>query len=409
LSLKENPATDEIRAGVERILASRTFGPRASIHTLLVYLLERSLDASTPPPKEYTIGVEAFGRPESYDPQQDPYVRVQAGRLRNKLEEYYRTEGAEDPLLVELPKRQFRLQFSHKETIVGAPEAPRDRKRYLPWLLVAVLAIAVVVLLVRDARRSPPAQPAAMTPELAAVWGGFLNSPRPILLCLGTHQFYKYTKGYIREPGLDEADPSVVRARLEELRKALASDSLAPRYGYTGTGQATSAFLLGKFLGEHLRAVQLVRSSALTWDEISENNVIFLSAKVNPQIQVLPQVWPFRVDDKDAIVNRYPKPGELKEYVRGPTPDRAVAEEYSLLTFSPGLHGRGELLIVESPTTTGFWSAIKYLTERLYAADLVAKVTGSTTSMPRHFQLVIRSRVRDAVPIHIEYVTHRPL
>jgi hypothetical protein len=70
--------------------------------------------------KEYTVGIEAFNKPgprlkpscaDGYDPQQDGSVRQHIRKLRQKLKEYNRTEGTPDPLLVELPNRQYRLSF----------------------------------------------------------------------------------------------------------------------------------------------------------------------------------------------------------------------------------------------------------------------------------------------------------
>ena len=99
------------------------------MHTLLAYLVEKTLTEAEKPLKEYTIGVEAFGRPEGYDPQQDAYVRVQAGKLRQKLNEYYTGEGSSDPIHIELPKRQFLLEFQHRQPTETAAEPVVDRQR----------------------------------------------------------------------------------------------------------------------------------------------------------------------------------------------------------------------------------------------------------------------------------------
>ena len=62
----------------------------------LRYVVERSLLNSAP--KEYEIAVEVLGRPSDYDPDVDAAVRVEAGRLRNRLREYYDTVGKTDSI-----------------------------------------------------------------------------------------------------------------------------------------------------------------------------------------------------------------------------------------------------------------------------------------------------------------------
>src|SRR5215470_14731822 len=101
----------EMRQELGRILASRTFRDRESLQQLLDYLVRKTLEGSADGLKEYVIGVDVFGKPEGYDPQSDASVRVQIGKLRRKLEEYYLTEGSASPQMLQLPKRNFTIAF----------------------------------------------------------------------------------------------------------------------------------------------------------------------------------------------------------------------------------------------------------------------------------------------------------
>src|SRR5208282_3465668 len=78
------------------------------------YLAKQSLYHPDAPLKEYQIATEVFGRPTDFDPQLDSTIRVQAGRLRTKLAEYYGSEGVEDSVLVELPKGAYVVSFHHR-------------------------------------------------------------------------------------------------------------------------------------------------------------------------------------------------------------------------------------------------------------------------------------------------------
>ncbi len=93
---------------------------------LLRYVVERSLAGS--PPKEFEIAVEALGRGAEYDPEVDATVRVEAGRLRNRLREYYDTAGEQDPIFIDVPKGGYGAVFASREsaskTLVPDSEQP---------------------------------------------------------------------------------------------------------------------------------------------------------------------------------------------------------------------------------------------------------------------------------------------
>jgi TolB-like protein len=90
---------------VERILRSKVFAAATRSQAFLQYVVEKSLANS--PPKEYAIAVDVFERGTEYDPAVDSTVRVEAGRLRSRLREYYAGEGREDVLCIEVPKGSY--------------------------------------------------------------------------------------------------------------------------------------------------------------------------------------------------------------------------------------------------------------------------------------------------------------
>ena len=93
---------------------------------LLRYVVERSLAGSAP--KEFEIAVEVLGRGGEYDPDVDATVRVEAGRLRNRLREYYDTAGEQDPIFIDVPKGGYGAVFVSREaaskTLVPGSEDP---------------------------------------------------------------------------------------------------------------------------------------------------------------------------------------------------------------------------------------------------------------------------------------------
>src|ERR1700727_2787345 len=96
---------------VDNIIKSHSLRSSESLCRLLLYLAKQSIDHPDAQLKEYQIATEVYGRHSDFDPQADSIIRVQVGRLRVKLTEYYATEGAADPIVVKIPKGSYHLIF----------------------------------------------------------------------------------------------------------------------------------------------------------------------------------------------------------------------------------------------------------------------------------------------------------
>ena len=104
----------QYQAEIEKLVASHALHGSESLCKLLRYLGKQALEHPGVPVKEYQIATEVFGRQADFDPQLDSMVRVQAGRLRTKLAEYYSTEGGSDRIVVELPKGSYAVTFHER-------------------------------------------------------------------------------------------------------------------------------------------------------------------------------------------------------------------------------------------------------------------------------------------------------
>ncbi len=96
-----------IEAQVARLLASSQFSGAGRLSAFLEFVVRKTVVGQSSQIKEYTIGTEVFGRPESFDPRLDTIVRVQASNLRRRLVDYYANGGASDPVVIELPRGSY--------------------------------------------------------------------------------------------------------------------------------------------------------------------------------------------------------------------------------------------------------------------------------------------------------------
>jgi hypothetical protein len=173
---------------LERILSSKHFKSADRCKQFLRYVVLGKLDGHVERLKERTIGTEVFQRPPGYATGDDPVVRVQAGEVRRRLEQYYQEVLQPSPVRIELPVGSYAPVFhrgpgpdGRKTTLQSAP-LPRRSNPRLKVISFAVLAIlvacgaaAVIHSLI---------QPADSRNALEVFWGPAIASHQPILICL---------------------------------------------------------------------------------------------------------------------------------------------------------------------------------------------------------------------------------
>ena len=115
------------RAEVDGILSSGVFGRTNNPVRLLTFVCEKYFDGAIDEIKEYSIAVHALGRPESFDPQVDTIVRVTAHALRKRLEDYYRSAGAEHAVHICLPPGHYVPKFIHASDLETASRRIQTR------------------------------------------------------------------------------------------------------------------------------------------------------------------------------------------------------------------------------------------------------------------------------------------
>jgi hypothetical protein len=375
------------QAQVQRILQSKTFRTSEVHKNLLSYLADKSLAGEADSLKEYTVGLDVFAKPSSYDPRQESTVRMHVGRLRQKLAEYYRTDGVNDPVIVDLPKGGFRVTFEPRPVHEPAPPAPAAPLPPAAWyrrpvVLAGALLIAIVFAGYFGVRfwqleRERAGGPSAWTPELRQLWEPMLSSNRPLLVCLSS-------------PGQTQA------VSQEDLSK--------------GVGTASGAFLLGQFLAQRKNNVVLTRSDELSAPEIAMGDVVFIGpAAKSRQIQASPQDQEITLEPGGVRV-LHPRPGEPEFLADKPAHDpQDFSESYALISHVPGLYGTGEVLYLSGNRIASIMAGVQAFTDPALARTLVAKMKSATGNLPRYYQIVVKVRAMDEMPVEITYVLHREL
>jgi hypothetical protein len=424
------------RAQVERIFQSKTFRSSDVLRHLLSYLVDASLAGTADELKEYTVAVDALGKPSSYDPRQESAVRMQVGRLRLKLAEYYRTEGLEDPVVVDLPKGGFRVVFEPRKAPFEPPPLPENIVEELPpsgWRTrEMVLAAALVIAIASTAffawksfHPSASAQARAgeavvpWTPDIQQLWEPILSSNRPLVVCIATPLSVMIPGfGFVREFAVNDWEDVPKSKAIAALKEALHATTVQPTFGYTGVGTASAALLLGQFLGARQKSLVVTRANLLSLPELMEENVVFLGPLTGER-----EIRALRVDQEillepDGIRNLHPRSGEPAFVPEGPGSQNSSGtkkggedslDTYSLISRVPGIRGKGEILSLSGNQISSVMAGAQALTDPSVAKMLVTKMRKPDGSIPRYFQVVLRVRSMDGVPTEITYMFHREL
>jgi len=177
------PTLVQMRAELEAALASANLQRAPALSSFLRYICEEHFQGRADQIKEYTIAVEALGRPADFQPAENPIVRVQAARLRECLKSFYSDEGRDHALRISLPKGQYAPKFrltatpqpatpqavEPVEAAVLLPTAPvASRRRWILLGGIGALAFMLAVVFFVARRHTPLQAPAAVAVETPA-------------------------------------------------------------------------------------------------------------------------------------------------------------------------------------------------------------------------------------------------
>ncbi|HEY2974221.1 MAG TPA: hypothetical protein VGJ48_17025 [Pyrinomonadaceae bacterium] len=444
---------------LERVLQSRTLQNSENLKAFLRFVVEKTVADEDVQLKEYTIATEVFGRRSDYDPRIDSVVRVQAGRLRTKLQEYYTAEGKNDQIVIDLPKGHYHPVFncplaeSGQEispagtraaeglasnghpTLAVAEDQPyvegvaaRSRGRMVALILgglVILLSVAVVALyssnreLQRQARNPDPS---LNTEDFKAVWSPFVDDPESPLLVLSNPTVYRF---------LNKADPDSLARRAfqmtpEQTRSLLDapefkgqyaggdSPRLIPSLGmYTGMGEAVGVYRLTDLLRSLNKTILLRQSRHVSAADLKYRNVILLgSIYVNEWSRKLPMVENFVNTFNATIENRDPLPGEEREYkpqFNEQTGEMSV--DYALITVKPNVSGENAVMTLGGIFSEGTEGAAEFVTTRNHLSLLGQRLRqlGGQNAPPKYYQALLKVEVENGTPTTITLLSVRAL
>ena len=400
---------------IEKLVNSHALHGSESLCKLLRYLADHAIKHPGSALKEYQIATEVFGRPGDFDPHLDSLVRVQAGRLRAKLSEYYASpEGSEDPVVVELPKGTYTLAFhratpSPKAILLAAKENEQDRtdgefrrKRLVIGVLSILLALAIgviVTLVVRNRATASTNEDEQVAPALRVFWQKFMNGPEEPWVIFSNGAFVGRP-----ETGLRYFNPA------QDSRQTILDH-------YTGVGEVLAVYDLEHVFSQLHKGIRVKRGSLFSLDDAQDNNLIFVGSPAeNLTLLDIPNTHEFvfqrstsgpRKGDL-AIVNVHPQADEPKTFFASPS-GTPLVEDYAVVGMVPGMNPTRSVLILAGTTTIGTQAAAEYVCRQESLEQLVLRLSVSDSGEMKPFEALLRVKVARGVPIGSELVALRKI
>jgi hypothetical protein len=417
---------DENFRQIDRLVSSNVLQGSESLCKLLRYLAEQALEHPGAGVKEYQIATEVFGRPSYFDPRLDSTVRVQTGRLRSKLAEYYGGPGSGDPVVVEIPKGSYTLTFHFRAPVPSAPpltvqlpepaptspvpasattERARDGKPGTLLLAMAVLsgilALSVLILSYLLFKKPAPvpvsASQAAEARTLESFWRSFVDQPEDPWVVFSNAEFTGRPETGMRY--FNEATDS--------------RDTILDHY--TGVGEVIAIHELDRVFTLLNHGLRVKRGRLLSLDDAKNNNLIFVgSPSENLPLREIPtsKEFVFRRTELAArkgdlaIVNAHPANGEQRLYFA--SSGNPFTEDYAIIALVPGLNQSRWVLVLAGISTLGTQAAVEFVTRPRTVEDLLLKLTGSKSGAVVPFEAVLKVRISQGVPVKGEIVAMHP-
>jgi hypothetical protein len=410
---------EQARLALAEVLASATFARSDQLRSFLRYVCERSLAGGGKEINEYSVAVEALGKPPQFSPGEDSSVRRSAYELRQKLQKYYEEEQPNAQVRIELPKGSYAPRFlavapaGHPADKV-APGDGADR-RLVKILAIAtatfiLIAITLAVMAWRGGSR--------ISPMVREAWSPVTASGDKVLISVGTtlHLIVRpymtvVAEGLPKYPAPPELYPLFRQHRPlaegVELSMHPVDNSVQLGHAETAAIAATTLTLMGA-------SYQILPERSASAPALRGRSVVLIADPQNSntaarRLEQTPVTLDFDPAYQDVVVRERAGAHTVWAGKRGS--DKRYTEAFGLITVLPGegeAAGPHHVLIFSGLTSVGTQGAAEFFSRpeslRVLRERLAAE---GYAGFPAAYQVVVRCASNDTLLLSAEYAAHR--
>jgi hypothetical protein len=385
-----------VQAQLERILTNSLFKNSKRYPNLLRYVVERTLDGHPDELKERTLGVEVFAREPDYDTNLDPVVRTTAAEIRKRLAQYYQDPSHESELRIVLPLGSYAAKFQ-MPVEKPAPVHPTDLVTVAPPLHLAppeqskpywarnafrwavLLALAALLVLGAWFKVWPPQS------ALDRLWSPVLESPSPVLLCVGQRPFTGFSASEPLSSSHSAPHTPTPQTTLFQLYYLGSQNVALPDVMTLGH---LAGLLQAKGKAYHIRG-----ESSTTFEDVRDGPVVLIGAFNNDWSMRLmgPRRFSFERSGNTFWLKDRENPTDQSRAVNYATPYLTLTEDFALI--SRVLDPVTERMVVLAGGLTGYgtMAAGEFLSNPAYMEAIAAKAPRGWAH--KNVQIVISTKV----------------
>jgi hypothetical protein len=405
---------DPRRELVARVLVSAAFARSKRLSALLSYVCDLALSGRANEINEQRLGEAVFGRSGDYDAAIDGIVRTQASRLRQRLDQYFKEDGAGEPLTIVIPRGSYIPLFEPRFLMdipqtqqlspigdvvestawkVSAAVAPGSSPRLwrplvASWCLITILAFVAVHYWWKSVQMRPPApvahplfsnlflpgQKTLVVPEDngMVIWQGLMKQNLSL---------DEYLEGKYRVENSEVTDPK------EKLAISLGD------HRYTNIVALEVVQSLSHIADSEGGSMEVRYARDVRPNDLRDNNVVLIGApEANPWVELFEPGMNFvffmdRPHNIFSIVNRHPHGNEPKEWVWIAKPNNLV---YAIVDYLPGLNGKRNALILAGTAMAGTECALNFILDDKQISPFLKQIRRADGTLP-HFEVVLGS------------------
>jgi len=377
------PSDGAKRELLNRILQSTGFRKSPRTSDFLHYICDKALLGQSGELSEQNIGEYCLARKDGFDPGLDNIVRVTARRVRQKLDEYYATEGQGEPILLSVPVGGYipRFELKHPHTLELPATAEPDTEpashflidESLPdptphivssrWIIVVLITVCIAAVAVLVGKQRSVSIDSRLPAN--AMWSTLFDSNRrsifvpgdSALVLLENHTHHPVTldeyisKRYLTQ--ITNNSPLPPATQREEAERP-----------YNAVVDVRFVAQLAR-LPEAKKPLEIVIAHDLNIEDLKKSNVILSGAReANPWVQIFQSQLDYLIIDHQdgdnyTVLNCHPLAGEPSAYAYKSNDPLHTA--YALVAYMPNLSGQGHVLLLQGTTMAGTEAAMDFV------------------------------------------------
>lgn len=404
---------------VERVASGPAFGRSSRLRELFLFLCNRIPTDPGDAVREHEIGIEVFGRHPDYDTAQDAIVRVQVSQLRKRLEQYFASEGRDEPVVIEIPKGTYTPVFRSREPDSSPDRPPEVLRPRLPtrerWIAVlSVLSISGVLLLagllfgpwhLSNAVRSAG--------NVDRLWRQMFDNGRPTCIVLSDAMLGLFDDAIKHQMSLNEYRDKIFSSLSDERLKdpvenARWKELLTGTY-FTHISDARSAAQFSVLNAAHNLPTEIVFAGDFAVSYLQSHNLILVGTRrTNPWVELFEDQLNFHSVFEETrpmgsyFQNRSPLPGESATYAV-----QWRKQGYCRVAFLPNPSRSGNVLLVSGTDMASSEAGGQFISSERWIQNLYSALGSSPNARLPYFEVLLKVDYMTWNTPKFELVAHR--